>query len=428
MLKPGDVVQGEHGGSVTVGRELGSGGQGTVYLGRTADGNEVAVKWYFPAAQTPALRASISELVKRSTPSKHFLWPRDVVTRADGFGYVMGIRPTTYSNVPRLLKRSVSVRFPELILISLRTVAAFRSLQAQGLFYCDISDGNLFFEPPTGAVLICDNDNVGSATAQPGVLGTPRFMAPEIVRGAAKPSPLSDSFSMAVLLFLLLCNDHPLQGAAEARIRCWDAPAMKKLFGTDPVFIFDPVNDSNRPVPGIHDNAPAFWALYPQEVRDLFTRAFTLGLTDPGARPTFGEWLAGFSATADSVVSCTCGKQTFLQPQPASTTCWKCGRKVVPRTRLRLEGRHEVVLNEGTALYRHHLVKGFLDTGERIDKLAEVAKHPSAPVLGLKNLGSGQWYMKNATGETKIVEPGRSATLNPGVEISFGDVKGIVST
>ena len=48
--------------------------------------------------------------------------------------------------------------------------------------------------------------------------------------------------------------NHPLEGKLEASIRCMDMAARVKLYGTDPVFIFDPNNKTNRPVKGIHDN------------------------------------------------------------------------------------------------------------------------------------------------------------------------------
>ena len=52
-----------------------------------------------------------------------------------------------------------------------------------GAKYQDISFGNLFFNPDNGDVLICDNDNVSYGNSKPGgVLGTPGFMAPEIVK------------------------------------------------------------------------------------------------------------------------------------------------------------------------------------------------------------------------------------------------------
>ena len=83
--------------------------------------------------------------------------------------------------------------------------SAFHELHAKGLAYCDISWGNVFLDPKSGEVLVCDNDNVdvdGAATAT--VLGTPRFMAPEIVRGEVGPSVRTDRFSLAVLLFQML--------------------------------------------------------------------------------------------------------------------------------------------------------------------------------------------------------------------------------
>lgn len=44
--------------------------------------------------------------------------------------------------------------------------------------------------------------------------------------------------------------NHPLEGKQEASIKCMDMAARVKLYGTDPIFIFDPDNKTNRPVPG----------------------------------------------------------------------------------------------------------------------------------------------------------------------------------
>lgn len=58
---------------------------------------------------------------------------------------------------------------------------------------------------------------------------------------------------------------------------------MNQLYGTHPVFIFDPNDKSNRPVKGYQDNALIYWDLYPQNLRDLFTQAFTVGIQAPNA-------------------------------------------------------------------------------------------------------------------------------------------------
>ena len=67
-------------------------------------------------------------------------------------------------------------------------------------------------DPGSMALLICDNDNVDVDGAPPTSLGTPKFMAPEIVRGEASPTMDTDLHSLAVVLFYLLFLCHPLEG------------------------------------------------------------------------------------------------------------------------------------------------------------------------------------------------------------------------
>ena len=115
--------------------------------------------------------------------------------------------------------------------IVFQVLNGYQKLHAMDYSYRDISFGNLFFDPATGEVLICDNDNVAaSGIDNSSVYGTPRFMAPEIVRGKAKPSRETDLFSLAVLLFYMFMLGHPLEGKLEADIKCMDIHAMNKLY------------------------------------------------------------------------------------------------------------------------------------------------------------------------------------------------------
>jgi eukaryotic-like serine/threonine-protein kinase len=429
MLKVGDQVEGQWGDRATVTAELGSGTQGTVFKARYSAGSkDVAVKWYFPP-QSPAsrqtyegLRAGISELVPRQAPSRHFLWPIDLVSRDNEFGYVMDLRPAAFTGIPALLKRRVRPGFRVLIEAARQTVDAFKALQSEGLFYCDISDKNLFFDPSNGDILICDNDNVGSATRIAAVLGTQRFMAPEIVRGEQRPSATTDAFSMAVLLFLLLFNDHPLDGIAETKIHSFDPVAMKHLYGTNPVFIYDPNDESNRPDPAFHQNALIFWSIYPQSLRDIFIKAFTIGIHHPDKRPAFYEWERALNQLRDSVFRCPkCLKDNFWDPTAHGRTCWKCKRVLSPPLRLLIDDKRILVLEHDTTLSAERLASG---AGSAM--VCAVNKHPEQELLGLKNLSTEPWYMRTGAGATLSVPPGKTVPLVSHTSIRIGHVDCVV--
>ncbi len=103
------------------------------------------------------------------------------------------------------MKRRIEPTFRALATAGLNLSHNYLLLHSQGLCYRDISFGNAFFDPDSGDILICDNDNVSvDGAGLLGVLGTPRFMAPEVVRGEAVPSTQTDLFSLSVLLFYML--------------------------------------------------------------------------------------------------------------------------------------------------------------------------------------------------------------------------------
>jgi serine/threonine protein kinase len=344
----------------------------------------------------------------------------------------MPLRQPRYRGIVDLMKRRVEPSFRALATAGLELADSYLHLHARGFCYRDISFGNVFFDPDSGDVLICDNDNVavdGNTTA--GVLGTPRFMAPEVVRGETLPSTQTDLYSLAVLLFYMLMVHHPLEGAREAAIRCLDLPAMTHLYGTEPLFIFDPRDPSNRPLAGSHDNAIAFWPIYPSFLRDLFVKAFTDGIRDPqNGRVRESEWRAAMVRLRDALMYCArCGGENFYdaerlrQPNAAPAACWACGSALHLPPRIRV-GRSVVMLNHDTRLFPHHVDDQRLYDFSR--PVATVSRHPTDPsIWGLQNVSPEKWVINAADG-VRDVAPGRNVTLVPGVKINFGRAEGEV--
>lgn len=433
MLQPGEIVRAAASGlPCRVEQLLGGGGQGEVYravLGR----DRVALKWYLPASATADQRAALEALVRIDAPDPRFLWPMDLAVRDQpGFGYIMPLREARFTGLAAMMGGEVVPSFRIVLLAALGLTDCLFQLHARGLCYRDVSFNNVFLDAAAGDVLVCDNDNVvaDGGTAS-GVAGTVRFIAPEIVRGEARPNADTDRFSLAVLLFYMLLMSHPLEGKREAAIHALDAAAMNRLYGHEPVFIFDPKDRSNAPVPGYHVNALTYWAIYPGFLRALFTRSFTDGLADPrNGRVRETEWRNALSRLLDSIAHCPqCGQENFydreaLSSQGKRAACWSCGKERPTPARIRV-GASVVVLNRDSALFAHHL-----DAARSLDHsrpVAAVAAHPSRKgVLGLRNLGTQSWSFTRLDGTTGTVTAGRSITLSEGLRLRFGATEGVI--
>ncbi len=438
LLLPGKVLRSRSGKGVKIIKPLGAGSQGEVYLADWSDNGQFAVKWYYPQTATPEQRDALGLLIKDTAPSAKFLWPLDLVEDAgsQSFGYIMPLREARYRGLNEYVAGRVAVNATTRINIGLELTKAFRDLHVKGLCYSDISFGNAFFDAKTGDVLICDNDNVRvNRSIVTSVLGTPDFMAPEIVLGEAKPSNLTDLYSLGVLLFYLFHLGHPLTGQKVLKIHCWDIAARNLLLGKDPVFIFDPTNKSNAavgldvdPTGEAGGMALRFWNMYPAAFRNMFVKAFTEGLKDPDSRVTEREWLETLSGLRNAVFQCSCGSANFFDaeamPSAGAYTkrCWKCGHEPILPFRLGI-GRWTIMLNAGSILTPHHVVNG--EAFNFSTAIAEVVPHPTNPnVWGLKNLTDKKWVATLANGSLRDVEPGRSVPLAKETKINFGSVEG----
>lgn len=416
---------------------IGAGGQGEVYE-VTLGGTRYAVKWYHAHVLEldRRLRGRLSRAIERGSPDDRFLWPIELLEASgrDSFGYLMPLRPGHFRSMRDLIAAPPRRVFP-----SLRTRAAicmgiaesFLQLHAKGLCYQDINFGNLFIEPASGEICICDNDNVDVNGAPASVYGTRKFMAPEVVRREKLPDATTDLYSMAVLFFYVIQSWHPLDGKAEAAIPVLETADEFRLYGSMPRFLFDPDDDSNGPLAGYHDGLVLRWRSLSAQIRGLFIRAFTDGLAaDGGARVVETEWRSAMARLRDTVIACPqCGFEHALDADDADESpdrlaCIACRTPIVLPPRLQL-GREVALLGPGATLFPHHL-----DPARPFDfscPTASVSSHPGDPaVSGLRNLTMTPWAARFPTGLEVTVEPGRTVRLVDRLELDFGRRRGRV--
>jgi eukaryotic-like serine/threonine-protein kinase len=443
LLQPGQVVVTQAGRiPLTVGQYVGGGGQGQVFRS-VMGGRHVVIKWFLPdyVSVDVTLRERLHRLLATGPPTDRFLWPIETVLAqgVPSFGYVMPWREERFRPLRDHFSRAVKPTLSVLSTVGLELAWSFRELHGHGFSYRDISYDNCFFDPLRGEVRVCDNDNVDRDGQPGGVVGTPYFMAPELVRGEAAHSRSTDLFSLAVLLFYILHVAHPLIGRSIMDVDFPDDSDLRRMLAEDPVFILDPKDPRNRPLPRSEDpqgesgsNALEWWPLYPDYVHRLFVRAFTQGISDcNGGRVQEGEWMTALSSFRDSLLQCPeCGAensfQVTVQPDDgeAPRPCWHCKRPLPSPLHL-VTKRSLVVLTPGRQLYPHQVsLSGRFDFHE---SLARVEAHPEDPKrLGLRNLSDVTWKVTKEDGEERSVEPERLTPLLPGRVIDFGTIKGEV--
>jgi serine/threonine protein kinase len=378
-------------------------------------------------------RDRLQRLITAGPPDARFLWPIEpaVSLEADGFGYVMELRPADSASLASLFTGEVSVRLEKLAEVGLELAESFLSLHAKGYCYRDLSLGNFFFHPSSGKVYILDNDNIGiDGEDDAGVLGTIRFMAPEVVLGQAPPSADTDRFSLAVVLFYTLMMGHPFEGKQEASIRILNESATRLLYGQRPVFIFDPQDASNRPVQGVHDGPIQRWRVFPAFIRELFERSFTVGIREPRERVRESEWKLAFAKLIEGVIHCPhCGKENILETEsvdlhPEMGSCWSCGADLRSPLNLVLENGSAIHLSEGAELYSSSIT-GSEETNER--PVGRVVRHPvRSSILGIRNESERQWVVTMPSGMVLTLLPGRTVRIKVRIRIDFGIGSGVV--
>ena len=441
-LKIGQQVELEYGGTAKVLGVIGSGGQGTVYRVEF-NGTQWALKWYdISKIKRPAeFKKNLKDNISDGAPSNKFLWPKYLTKETeDGtFGYLMELKPASFDNFVDILntyklevdpltgratKKTVGfTNLNAMITAVINIVNAFRQLHLKGKSYQDLNDGGFFINVDTGAVLVCDCDNIAPDGTNFGIGGKPGYMAPEIVRGVAKPDVQTDKYSLAVVLFKLLFRGDPMEGEKVVKDICLTESSELKHYGQNAVFVYDPDDASNRPVRGIHDNVIKFWRIYPDYVRDAFIRSFTVGTNEPNKRVIESEWQKIFIRLRSEIIKCTCGRTNFTSmfehPDEKTFRCTKCGAEFGS---LGFSNRpYRMPLYIGAKFYECEIDP---DSEDFLSVAGSVVENKlKVGMIGIKNETNRIWRAKMPDGEFYDIKPGGGFPIWPELEISFGMIK-----
>lgn len=416
----GQKIRTASGGELKIISELGRGGQGIVYK-VDYKGRELALKWYFDMRDPDRFYQNLQNNIKKGAPTETFLWPMELTEYVDGsFGYVMELRPPQYKDFSLFLLAKVRFSSIEAVLnAALQITNGFRALHNSGFSYQDLNDGNFFVNPATGDVLICDNDNVAEYGDNLGIAGKCRYMAPEIVMRKEMPSEHTDRFSLAVVLYRLLFMDHPLEGK-KTLVPCMTEKHEWEFYGSDPVFVWDSANDTNRPVRGVHQNEIRIWPAYPKLLHDAFAEALSheaMVGKDVKHRMMEKRWQEVFTALRDCKVKCSCGGETFIDVDQEVSRCINCGKEVRRPLILKVK-KYKVVLWTGKKLYECHVKSDSDDFKSVRGELITRKDDPTA--LGVRNLSDYSWTAILPNGATKAFSPGEVIRLGRGMKINFG--------
>jgi hypothetical protein len=205
-----------------------------------------------------------------------------------------------------------------------------------------------------------------------------------------------------------------------------------ELFGTNPVFVYDPDDESNRPVNGVHNNVIKLWPLFPQFFRDAFILSFAKGMKDPQVRMTDNAWQKLLVRLRDEwYVGCpACGRAMSLGDNNAAANlqCSGCGASFSYPRRLGVKQGsvlYNIPLFPGKKLYACHIDK---DSDDYRTVSGEVVMNKNNPSLwGIKNLSPETWRIKPPGGEGKEIAPGGAVPIGPGLVINFAATSGDIS-
>lgn len=205
---------------------------------------------------------------------------------------------------------------------------AARYLNRIGYAHADFSGKNIFVNPVGGKAALIDLDGlIVPGFIRGEVLGTPGYMAPELVTREQKhPDQYSDRHALAVVLYEFLLMGHPLIGGRFG-LSTDGNQDDELIYGQYALYREHATDPSNHPKI-LYMSANTLG----HEMSALFRRSFELGLAFPNrtARPHPEEFEDALKRLRDDLVACSnrdCFWGYFPSQNGMLEKCPSCGAK-----------------------------------------------------------------------------------------------------
>lgn len=199
---------------------IGKGGMATVYAAvNERTGADVALKIVRDGEYTDEARARFEHeaSIAGKLQHKNIVRVYDFLTEPDGTS-ILVMERLRGESLSTILARKGKLSPAETLAVVLPVLSALEHTHREGIVHRDVKPSNVFLAIEAGGELVPKLLDYGIATrpltsphltADDEVLGTPRAMSPEQIRGGGVLDGRSDLFSLASLVVELLTGDAP---------------------------------------------------------------------------------------------------------------------------------------------------------------------------------------------------------------------------
>ena len=305
-------------GPITLGRELGAGGEGSVYDVQSNPG--VVAKIYHTERRTSEVIKKLDLMIQypprtedESSGHLYVAWPRSLVydSADNAIGFVMP--KVNKRNVlfdyynPSLRKRNAQhVNYASLCKVARSLAKSLDELHGRGYVVGDINESNAYIVQGDHVTLIdSDSFQVKDYQTTPDtiyhcVVGKPEYTPPELQGISFKTidrAPFHDRFALGVVIYqLLMEGSHPFRGIYQGA----GEPPKVETYISRGYFL----HSKSRNVPLAPAPSTVPWDSLHSDIKDLFVRCFDKGHTDPQSRPEPKEWTSALEQATKDLRQC----------------------------------------------------------------------------------------------------------------------------
>ncbi len=305
-------------GPLTLGKELGAGGEGSVFDIR--DNSSIVAKIYHHERRMSNVFKKLALMIQYPprTEDEHsghlyVAWPKHLLydSADNAIGFIMpkvNKRNSLFDYyIPSLRKKTAQhVNYVSLCKVAQSLAKSLDELHGRGYVVGDINESNAYIVKDDNVTLIdSDSFQVRDYQTTPNtiyrcVVGKPEYAPPELQGVSFKNidrAPFHDRFALAVTIYqLLMEGSHPFRGIYQGA----GEPPKVEAYISRGYFL----HTKNRNVPLAPAPTAVPWDSLHSNIKELFARCFDKGHTDPQSRPEPKEWASALEEATKDLSQC----------------------------------------------------------------------------------------------------------------------------